>query len=406
MRTSRTMGFHGASALIVALFIDALGTGLFLPFSLLYFNVVAGLPLSNVGAVLTLATFISLPVAILSGRVMERVGTLRTIVFSQVLQALGFCGYLFVHNIPLLLLMSLLVMGGLRIFWVALPTFIAEIAEGGEQDRWFGLMGTCQNAGFGVGGLLAGVLIAVGQRLGYQVIVIANVCSFLFAAVLLLRMHRNMPRRLPSEHAEQVVSYRVVLRDRPFLIMVLCNIAFVLCITLFAQALPIYVIEALHAPVWIAGALFAASTVMLTCLQLFTVKLIEPLRRTRILVLAGLIWSAASCLFILALYIPITWLIPYMFLAVVLYTVGELLYIPTANTLMAVIGPPELKGRYIAVYEFVSWGIGSAITPAMFTFLFGFGPASPWLALIGLTLGATFVIFLVETRLPARAIRK
>lgn len=406
MRRSRTMSFHGAGALIIALFVDALGTGLFLPFSLLYFNVVAGLPLSDVGVVLTLATFISLPVAILSGRVMDRIGTLRTIVFSQVLQALGFCGYLFVHSIPLLLVMALLVMGGLRIFWVALPTFIAEMAEGGEQDRWFGLMGTCQNAGFGFGGLVAGVLIAVGQQVGYQVIVIANACSFLLAAALLLRMQRNMSHRPQIERVEQEVSYRLVFRDRPFLIMVLCNIAFVLCITLFAQALPVYVIEALHAPVWIAGALFATSTAMLTGLQLLTVKLIEPLRRTRILMLAGLIWSAASCLFILALRIPAVWLIPYMFLAAILYTVGELLYIPTANTLMAVIGPPELKGRYIAVYEFISWGIGSAITPAMFTFLFGFGPASPWLALIGLTLGATFVVFLVEARLPARAIRK
>jgi hypothetical protein len=52
---------RGHEALVIAFLIDALGTGLYLPFSLLYFQTIAGLALPAIGATLTVATVLTLP---------------------------------------------------------------------------------------------------------------------------------------------------------------------------------------------------------------------------------------------------------------------------------------------------------------------------------------------------------
>ncbi|MBV9231022.1 MAG: MFS transporter, partial [Chloroflexi bacterium] len=247
---------QGAGSFITALFIDALGSGLFWPFSLLYFHVIANLPLSVIGLVLAIATLISLPMTPVTGILVDRVGTQRIIVASQLLEVVGFLGYLFVRTVPVLLITALLVAIGIRMFWVAFPTLIAEISPEGERDRWYGFISAAQNAGLGMGGLLAGVLIALGGNLGYQVLVAVNALSFLVSAALLSRLRGIDRRGTQQRQITETVGYRAILQDRPFLGIVVCNTAFILCISTATSALPVYLIEALHMPAWIVGIAF------------------------------------------------------------------------------------------------------------------------------------------------------
>lgn len=63
---------EGTGGFLVALLVDALGTGFFTPISLLYFHVVAGLPLPAIGVVLTVATILTLPLTPLTGVLVDR----------------------------------------------------------------------------------------------------------------------------------------------------------------------------------------------------------------------------------------------------------------------------------------------------------------------------------------------
>src|SRR2546421_5201170 len=131
---------HGAGSFIIAMLIDAIGSGLFVPFSLLYFHTVAGLPFPVVGIVLTVATILSLPMTLVTGMLVDRIGSQRVLIASQLLLATGFLGYLMVGSAPELLAAALLATAGDRMFWVAQPTLIAEIASSDEQDHWYGLV--------------------------------------------------------------------------------------------------------------------------------------------------------------------------------------------------------------------------------------------------------------------------
>ncbi|MGZ3624883.1 MAG: MFS transporter [Ktedonobacteraceae bacterium] len=393
---------RGASSFIVAMFIDALGSGLFVPFSLLYFHTVASLPLQVVGIMLTIAAILTLPMSLVTGILIDRIGTRRILVASELLLAAGFFGYLLVRTVPGLFAAALIATSGDRMFWVAQPTMIAEIAGPGEQDRWYGLVGSVRMAGLSIGGLLAGFIIATGSVIAFQVLAGIDVLSFLVVFVLFLPLLRGRNRH--SIKRLKNSGYGLIIRDRPFIGLVISNIAFIFCIFMLTTALPVYAVEALRAPAWIVGFVLALNTLLMAGGQTFTVRLLEPHRRTRVLVAAGLVWSSACSLLALALIVPRLLLVPYLITVVILYTFAELMHAPTANALAAQAGPSGLRGRYVAVYQF-SWGIGIALTPALFTLLFTRGPALPWLVLTGLSLVATLVIYQIEGRLPAQAIR-
>ena len=128
----------GSLPVLVVLLVDALGTGLFAPFSLLYFHVVLGLPLPAVGLALSVATAATLPVAPLTGSLVDRFGARRVVILAQLSQGAGFIAYLFVGSVSALVPAALLVAVGQRVFWSALFTLLAEISVPGERDRWYG----------------------------------------------------------------------------------------------------------------------------------------------------------------------------------------------------------------------------------------------------------------------------
>ncbi|MBO0778199.1 MAG: MFS transporter, partial [Ktedonobacteraceae bacterium] len=272
---------RGTTSFLSAVFIDALGTGFFAPFSLLYFNVVVGLPLTAVGLAVSIATIFTIPLIPLTGILVDRFGARRLVIAAQILQGAGFLGYLVVHNIPLLVLMAFFTAAGQRIFWSSYFTLATDMAAFGERDRWFGLLGTALITGVGIGNFLAGVLISAAGQSGYFVIIIINTLSFFLAATLL---YVGVPASQHSKASETAHGgYRVVLRDRPFIAMIIVNIAFALCISLIGLGLPVYAANGLHLPVWVAGVALALNTALIAILQTILVRLLEPMRRTRAL---------------------------------------------------------------------------------------------------------------------------
>ncbi len=141
---------RGAGSFVVATLLDILGTGLFLPFSLLYFHLVIGLPLSTVGLALSLATIITVPMVPFSGILVDRFGAKWVVVASQFLQGAGIFGYLIVNGAAMLVGMALLVAAGQSLFWSAHFTLVAQIATPNERDRWYGLAAATGCGGVGV----------------------------------------------------------------------------------------------------------------------------------------------------------------------------------------------------------------------------------------------------------------
>ncbi|WP_413805034.1 MFS transporter [Streptomyces sp. OE57] len=89
---------RGHRRLFSALSIDALGTGLFLPFSILYFTATTDLTLGRVGLALSIAALVRIPATPGAGMFCDRFGARNTVVVSNLTQAVGFFNYLLVDS--------------------------------------------------------------------------------------------------------------------------------------------------------------------------------------------------------------------------------------------------------------------------------------------------------------------
>ena len=401
---AQRLGFpkiRGHEALVVAFLLDALGTGFYLPFSLLYFQKIAGLALPAIGVTLTIATVLTLPMNPITGTLVDRFGGKPLVVASQLLQAIGFLGYLTVHSIPLLFGTAFLMTAGNRVFYAACTALIAEVADLDERDRWYGFIGATQSVGLTAGGLLAGFVVALGGASGYQALILANVFSFLLTAISLC-WHKTPRKPRPHFETAELGGYRAVLADHPFLVLIACNVVFALCPFLLSIGLPLYATETLKTSTVVVGALFAFSSGLSICVQTLVVLLFESCRRTRALAAASLLWVVGCALFAIAPLLPHVLLTPYLFGTVALYTLAGLIAGPITAALAVARSPAHLQGRYVAVHQF-SWGLATAIAPIMFTLLFALGPAWPWVALAGPALVTGLLMVRLESHLSAQA---
>ncbi len=390
----------GTICFMLAAFIDALGSGIFSPFSLLYFKVVVGLPLPSIGLALSIAMMATLIVIPITGILVDHIGAKRVVMIAQILQGLGFLGYLIVTNFATLIGFALLVTSGQSMFWSAYFTLVAEVGKPEERDRWYGLVSAVRISGVGLGGLFAGFVAALLANNVYRFVIIFNALSFFLAAGLVLFGVSASPRRSSSEPTQ---GYQAILRDRPFLLLIAANACFALCSNFIYLAVPVYFTVALKIPIWFIGVALAFNTVLIATMQTFVVRWLEPFRRTRSLIAAAGFWCTWCLASALAFFIPRFLLIPYLLLIVCLYGLAQMIHTPASNALSALSSPEALRGRYLAAFQY-SFFIANIIGPSMFTSLFTIHPDLPWLAMACIAVAGGLVIYWIEPRLPRRAL--
>ena len=225
-------------------------------------------------------------------------------------------------------------------------------------------------------------------------------CTALFAWL-------EMPRRpagIPTSPAAGPQGFRVVVADRPFCGVVLSNLAFGIARTVVLVGLPIYTLQVLKMPAWLAGVLYAEYTAMIAIGQTSIVRRLERHRRTRALMLAGWIWAVSFVLLAGAQVLPRPTIGPFVVVVTGLYTAAVMLHAGVIDALIVEAAPTEIRGRYVAVYQ-LSWAIANAVAPGLFTSLLAWRPSAPWIALALLALLALGSTVLVEPRLPAQAVR-
>jgi MFS family permease len=126
---------------------------------------------------------------------------------------------------------------GNSIFWVAYQALVSDVAGDGSRERWFALATAVRTAGWAVGGVVTGVVVAVGGRSGYVFIAAANAASFAVSAALMWRP-LDGPDRERTERAsgreDGRTGWSSVVRDQPFLGFVDANVG----LTLLSLALP------------------------------------------------------------------------------------------------------------------------------------------------------------------------
>ncbi|GAA3627234.1 MFS transporter [Nonomuraea rosea] len=385
------------------MFVDALGSGLYMPMTLLFIQQVTGLPGTTVGLGMTLAATLGLAANPLAGVLIDRFDARSVLVGTYVIRALGFALYPLVDAFGPLIALAAVISAGDRAYYPAAGSYVAALTESGGRDRLYALQATARNVAFGLGGLLSASAVSMAGPTGFTLIAFLNAVSFVLASVCLLLPGGRVPAA--PRPGKKPGGYRQVLSDRPFMGIVAVEQAFTLTRLILSVGLPLYAVSALEAPPALLGILYTLNTLLVAAGQLLIRRLQRRTRRTHAMALAAVVFILSCALYAAAALFPSgPPRIAVLVAATLVFTLAELMHATPAAALAASIAPPTLRGRYLAVHQ-MTWSIGQVIAPAGFSVLVATAPMGLW-AMLAVLLGfACGALLPLSRRLPASALR-
>ena len=358
--------------------VDALGSGTFAPVTILFLTQIVGLSAVHAGvglAIVAAAGFATTPVA---GALADRFDARSLTTAGFALAGLGFVAYAGVRSFPAFIAVGIAIEIVETVASNARKMLIFRIAGGDDRVGLAAYERSVRNAGYGLGGLLASVALAVGTRDAYVAVLLANAVSFLVGAVAVTRL----PRAPATPRADgQRGGYGRILRHKTYVALAAVSSVLWLNDSILKVGVAVWLVERTSVPHYVVGLLFTLNTVMVVLLQ---VRLSRgagsAAAAVRLYRLAGAVLIVSCVLFALAANRSSDVATLLLVGAVVALTLGELLASTTEWSMSFSLARDEIRGRYLAFFSMGSGlqqAIGPAIVTALITAVGGWG----WLAL-------------------------
>jgi MFS family permease len=336
----------------------------------------AGLVVALYGA----GSFASGPVG---GYLADHLGRRRTMLLSFVLGAAAMLQLGFARA-PIHIAASALCLGFCSdLFRPAQHATVADVVAPADRTRAFGYLYWGVNLGFAGAMVLAGLLAAYD----FTLLFIGDAATTLIFGIIIFV-------GVPETHPERHVARRarpdptVPLRDGALMTFVLSQLLVMLVVAQANSTLAIDMTRHGLSNQRFAR-LLSINGFMIVLFQPTFIRLVQRFRRARVLAMASLLSGIGFGMNALA-HSP-----GWYALAIVVWTIAELLYSPVTPTVVTDLSPPHLRGSYQGAY-LMAWGASSCVGPILGAVVLGrFGPFGLW--------GACLVLCVVASALHVAA---
>ena len=379
---------------LAATLIDALGSGLWVPFALLFLVHGQGMGLLDAGTSLSTGALLALVSGPATGAAMDRFGPRALLVTGNLVRVAAFCAYPLVHTSWQVIVVSVVAGFGDRLFWTCNAPMVARLTSGSGTDRMLATQTVGRFAGAGIGAAATAVLPTITSPWAFHLLAYVNAASFAVAAVLIGLLPRAEARSHPPSG-----RWRAVLGDRPFTGFCVTHMAFTLASASKFAVLPIVVRDLLHGPQWIAGTAITLGTVVVVTAQRPIVALLAGRSRTAGLIGAAVLFAVSFTLLIPLEMVPLQVATGLILVTSLGFSVAEAMFGPTGTAAAAAAAPPGAEGRASAIFQ-LSWGLPMALAPGLLAALLSVDNALTW-AVLALTCAAAVPALLVlRKKLP------
>jgi len=357
------------------------GTGLILPFEIIYLHAVRGFSTATAGLVLATVMGTAAVVTLPSGALLDRFSAKRILIAGNVVNALGYGGLAFVDRPWQGFVCSAIAGAGFGFVGTAGQVLTLTLVPAEQRAASTALRRVTGNLGLGVGATVAGLVVAATHHhlQVFQGLYLFDAVTFVvFALVVLVWIPDPGLADAPSA-SQGGRGFRAVARDRLVLALIAGNLALVMIGgAFFSNILPPFAVS--HTPVGAGeiGVVVFVNTFFIVVAQVPATRVVARMRRTHAL-------FATSAIFAVGLLAVLPATLTHSTLAATAVLTGVAILIAIAECgqfivlgpLVADIAPPHLLGRYMSLYQ-LSFMVGVALGPAVGGALLATSPDLIW----------------------------
>ena len=376
---------RAAWILFFGTFLNKFG-GFVVPFLTLYLTS-AGYTIGEAGLAVSAYGAGNLGASLLGGHLADQIGRRKTILLSMFSGAAAMLLLSQAHHFALILVLTALTGLTNEFYRPASSALLADIVPAGQRTTAFAALRVSFNAGFAFGPATAGLLAAYGY---FWLFAGDAATSALFGLVVLLALPRGATGA--SNNASWNEAWRVLRRDRKLHQLLLANFSIALVFFQLGSTFGLHVTH-LGFSAAVYGAVISMNGALIVLCELPLTALTRRFPARRVMA-AGY----SLCTFGFALN-GLAHTIPGLVLCMLIFTLGEMITMPTASAYLAELAPPEMRGRYMGVSG-LTWALALILGPAAGMKLFAASPLIYWIVSGAAGAFAAFVILceVPETR--------
>lgn len=260
---------------------------------------------------------------------------------------------------------------------------VADLVPPESHEQAYAAQRVAANLGVTLGPPLGSLLLVVG---GWTTLFVGGSMLAWVAFLIAVRFVPKRGRYTPEKPPERG-SFGVIVRDHAFLLFVLSGVFAWLVYVAFEIVLPVSLVDThgFSPAAW--GVLVVVNPLAVTLLQLRLTRAVERIPAAVKLVGAMLMMGLPFLL------LGVSAAVPVVVLVIAVFVLGEMLWVPTSQSIIAALAPADVRGAYMGAFGSTA-AVGFALAP-FFGLQIGdrYGDSAMWstfagLAVVGAVLGA------------------
>ncbi len=356
-----------AGRLSVQSLIFASGEGTFLAGSAVFFTLVVGLSLGEVGIGLTIAAMAGFLVAVPMGKLVDHFGPKRMWSLSAVVQAGLFCAWPFIDTFPEYVALAVAMQVAGTLGGTAHGAYVIDILPPAERVESRAYMYSALNVGFSVGAFLGAGAIAFGTDVLRWGPLLSALLFLANSAAILRLPDATHDVRGPEPRAKP--EGIPAIRNRSWIAVTAFTGVLWTNQVLLHTVIPVWLVTETDAPHVLVAVLFGTNTLMCIVLPRLASRGVRDVDTALRAVRFSTVFFVLTCLITLATDYTVGGLtIALFFLGHIVLTWAELFLSASGWTLEAELMDPRRRGDYQGVSE-LGGTLGRFWAPAAYGFL-------------------------------------
>ncbi len=376
--------------LALSVFINRSGM-MVLPFLVLYLTRTLGCGAKEAGLVLTFYGLAALVTAPFAGKLSDRVRPLRVMKYSLLL-----CGVILLL-LPLatqyvIIVIAIVVWSTIsEAFRPSALAFIADITPVEQRKAAFALNRLAINLGMSIGPALGGFLFIFSYHLLFWVdgitAILASILLFLPSWKPFVNAH-HVTTSSSGNSAGAVSGYK----NWRFMYFLLANLPVLIIFFQHEATVPLFFVRDLHLPESSFGLMFTINTVLIILLEVpLNLATAHRPHREMLTVGALLVGAGFGAMVFASDFLSVA-------LTVVIWTFGEMIFLPSSATYVSEMAPRERRGEYMGMFQ-MTFSLGFALSALFGTAVLDyFGATILWTSTFAAGCFSAIMLWNLKTR--------